>query len=89
MSDQTRAILATANEIRQVAREFGMRLSELADRWESAHHFPLTGPVEATHEEAVAFLEANTRNHTALNHLRSAYANASKAVSSINGEAGS
>lgn len=81
-----RAILEAANELKQLAREFGVKFSSVHKKWVDAHDFLLTEEVTATHDEAVAFLQANNRHEAALQHLRSAYTSADKVSAAVSGE---
>lgn len=82
MADPERAILETGNAIKQLLRDTGVRLRELADGWENAHRFPLEGE-PASHESAIKFLDGRNELMEALDKLRQAYALSEEATSSI------
>lgn len=82
MADGERAILETGNAIKQLLRETGLRLRELADQWENAHDFPLEGE-PASHEAAVKFLEGRSELFAALDKLRQAYVLSNEATTMI------
>ena len=82
MTDPEREILQSASEIKQLLRDSGAKLADLATDWEKKHHFPLTGDA-APEDQALKFLGARTDLHGSLDKLRKSYVLADEAFRSV------